>query len=77
MADDVPNPGWLTPGSPNGGQQSFGRAAAGEHLFVIIPSTVSSASWNLLFNPTRATGRYEFETQTRFVLDTRLNPPAR
>ena len=73
---DVPNAGWLTPGSPSGGQQSFGRALLEEHLFVVIPSTVTGESWNLLFNPTRAAGRYEVETQKRFALDTRLNPPA-
>jgi RES domain-containing protein len=77
MPDDVPNAAWLTPGSPSGGQQSFGRALLEEHLFVVIPSTVTSESWNLLFNPTRAAGRYEPETQKRFALDTRLNPPAR
>ena len=75
--DDVPNPGWLTPGSPSSGQQSFGRALLEEHLFVVIPSTVTSESWNLLFNPTRAAGRYELEIQKRFALDTRLNRPAR
>jgi RES domain-containing protein len=77
MPDDVPSPRWLTPGSPSGGQQSFGRALMEEHLFVVIPSTVSSESWNLLFNPIRAAGRYELETQKRFALDTRLNPPTR
>ncbi len=75
--DDVPNPAWLTPGSPSSGQQSVGRALLEEHRFVVIPSTVTSESWNLLFNPTRAAGRYELEIQKRFALDTRLNPPAR
>lgn len=77
MPDDVPNAAWLTPGSPSGGQQSFGRALLEEHLFVVIPSTVTGESWNLLFNPNRAAGRYELETQKRFALDTRLNPPPR
>jgi RES domain-containing protein len=77
MPDDVPNAAWLTPGAPSGGQQSFGRALLDEHLFVVIPSTVTGESWNFLFNPTRAAGRYELETQKRFALDTRLNPPAR
>jgi len=76
MPDDVPNSGWLTPGSPSSGQQFFGRALLEEHLFVVIPSTVTGESWNLLFSPTRAAGRYALETQKRFALDTRLNPPA-
>ncbi len=77
MPEDVPNAGWLRPGSPSQGQQAFGRVLLEQHSFVVIPSTVTQESWNLLFNPTRAAGRYELETQKRFALDTRLNPPAR
>jgi RES domain-containing protein len=77
MPDDVPDAGWLRPGSPSRGQQAFGRELLEQHLFVVIPSTVSAESWNLLFNPARAAGRYEVESQKRFALDTRLNPPAR
>jgi RES domain-containing protein len=73
---DVPNPAWLRPGLPSKGQQAFGRALLDTHLFVVIPSAVSNESWNLLFNPTRAAGRYILESQERFALDTRLNPPA-
>jgi RES domain-containing protein len=75
--EHVPHAGWLRPGSPGKGQQAFGRALLEQHLFVVIPSAVSDESWNLLFNPNRAAGRYELETQKRFALDTRLNPPAR
>ena len=77
MPEEVPNAGWLRPGSPSKGQQAFGRALLEQHLFVVIPSAVSDESWNLLFNPNRAAGQYELETQKRFALDTRLNPPAR
>ena len=77
MPEEVPNAGWLRPGSPSRGQQAFGRALLEQHLFVVIPSAVSDESWNLLFNPNRAAGRYELERQRRFALDTRLNPPAR
>lgn len=77
MPDDVPNAGWLQPGSPGQGQQAFGRTLLEQHLFVVIPSTVTQESWNLLFNPTRAAGRYALASQTRFALDTRLNPPGR
>jgi RES domain-containing protein len=75
MPDDVPNPGWLRPGSPSKGQQMFGRELLEKHFFVLIPSAVSHESWNLLFNPVRAAGRYELTSQRRFALDTRLNPP--
>lgn len=75
--DDVPDAGWLRPGSPSRGQQAFGRDLLEQYLFVVIPSTVTGESWNLLFNPARAAGRYELERQKRFALDTRLNPPTR
>jgi RES domain-containing protein len=77
MPEHVPTAGWLRPGSPSQGQQAFGRALLEQHPFVVIPSTVAQESWNLLFNPTRAAGRYALETQKRFALDARLNPPAR
>jgi RES domain-containing protein len=77
MPEDVPEVEWLRPGSPSRGQQAFGRELLEQHVFVVIPSSVTQESWNLLFNPTRAAGRYELETQKRFALDTRLNPPAR
>ena len=72
---DVPNVNWLRPTSPSKGQQTFGRDLLEKHPFVLIPSAVSDESWNLLFNPVRAAGRYELIAQKRFALDTRLNPP--
>lgn len=75
--EDVPNEAWLRPGAPSRGQQAFGRALLEQHVFVVIPSTVTQESWNLLFNPTHAAGRYELDTQRPFALDTRLNPPVR
>jgi RES domain-containing protein len=74
--EDVPNSGWLQPGTPSRGQQAFGRALLERHAFVAIPSAVTRLTWNLLFNPTRAAARYELDTQQRFELDTRLDPPA-
>jgi RES domain-containing protein len=77
VPEDVPDVEWLRPGSPSRGQQAFGRKLLEQYVFVVIPSTVTQESWNLLFNPTRAAGRYALETQKRYALDTRLNPPAR
>jgi RES domain-containing protein len=74
---DVTNPEWLRPGTPGRGQQTFGRALLERHAFIAIPSTVTQKSWNVLFNPEHAAGRYEIEAQERFALDTRLNRPAR
>jgi RES domain-containing protein len=75
MPDDVPNPAWLRPGIPGRAQQTFGRELLEMHTFVLIPSAVSDESWNLIFNPARAAGRYELVAQKRFALDTRLDPP--
>jgi RES domain-containing protein len=72
---DVPNPGWLRPGIPSAGQQAFGDALLEKHAFIAIPSAVSGNSWNLLFNPDRARGKYALLSQETFALDTRLHPP--
>jgi RES domain-containing protein len=71
--DDVPNPNWLLLGSPSKAQQEFGRDLLKGSPFVLIPSAVSRESWNLLFNPDRAAGRYDVISQKRFALDTRLS----
>lgn len=71
---DVPNPNWLRPGAPSVGQQSFGDSLLGTHRFVLIPSSVSTFSWNLIFDPTSAAGLYSRRRQERFALDTRLDP---
>lgn len=74
---NVPNPNWLRPGLPSAGQQAFGDALLAEHLFLLIPSAVSSHSWNLIFEVTKAKGAYRFLAQEPFALDTRLHPAAR
>jgi RES domain-containing protein len=42
---------------------------------VLIPSAVSSHSWNLIFVASVAAGLYAPQLQERFALDTRLHPP--
>lgn len=75
--EDVPNPNWLRPGIPSAGQQAFGDALLARHAFVVIPSSVSSRSWNLIFVAAAAAGLYRRRSQERFALDTRLHPPAK
>ena len=72
----IPNAGWLRPGIPGAGQQKFGDDLLSRHKFVVIPSVVSSRSWNLLFVASGAAGSYSLRSQERFALDTRLHPPA-
>ncbi len=71
----VPNPNWLRPGTPGTGQQKFGDALLAAHAFVIIPSSVSTESWNLIFVAANAAGAYGQRSQAPFALDTRLHPP--
>jgi RES domain-containing protein len=75
--EDLPNSNWLRPGSPSAGQQAFGDALLASHLFVVIPSAVSTHSWNLLFDPVRAQGQYVLVQQEPFALDTRLHRPVK
>lgn len=72
----VPNANWLRPGFPSAGQQAFGDALLAAHSFVLIPSAVSTHSWNLLFDRDVAKGLYLKQTQEDFALDTRLHPPS-
>lgn len=74
-AADLPNPNWLRPGSVSAGQQAFGDALLRAHPFVLIPSTASSHSWNVIFDPIVAKGFYDLVAQEPFALDTRLHPP--
>ena len=73
---DVPNPNWLRPGAVSAGQQAFGDALLKAHPFVLIPSMVSTHSWNVICDPAVATGLYGSIAQERFALDPRLHPPA-
>lgn len=72
--DDVPNPNWLHPGSPSAGQQAFGDELVRERGAVVLPSVVSTHSWNLIFDPVRIKGRYQLVQQKAFALDGRLHP---
>ena len=70
----IPNPNWLVPGIPSAGQQAFGDALLAQHAFIVLPSTVSARSWNLVFTAARASGAYALRSRERFALDTRLHP---
>jgi RES domain-containing protein len=71
----IPNPNWLRPGIPGAGQQSYGDRLLSAHKFVVIPSSVSTQSWNLIFVAATAAGAYDVRSQQPFALDTRLHPP--
>jgi RES domain-containing protein len=71
----IPNPNWLRPGLPSAGQQHWGNTLLARYAFVLIPSAVSTRSWNLIFVNSPARAVYSV-AQERFALDTRLHPPA-
>jgi len=73
--DALPNPAWLHGGVPSAGQQQFGAGLLAAHGIVVLPSAVSKLSWNLVFAPGVAAGRWQLLHQQPLVLDTRLNPP--
>ena len=75
QADELPNPAWLHGGVPSAGQQRHGAALLAEFGVVVLPSAVSKCSWNLVFSPEVAAGRWRLLHQQRLVVDTRLNPP--
>lgn len=68
----VPNPNWLRPGTVTSGQQQFGDALLRQYPFVLIPSVVSTHSWNLIFDCMAAAGQYTKLAQERLTLDPRL-----
>jgi RES domain-containing protein len=67
LPSDVPNPAWLHAGIPSAGQQAWGATLLDTHPFVAFPSVVSKFSWNIVFQPDRAIGRYAFLGQDRLV----------
>lgn len=69
----VPNANWLRPGAVSSNQQKFGDALLAVHPLVLVPSVVSTHSWNLLINITAAAGMFELAMMEDFALDTRLS----
>lgn len=73
MPDQMPNHNWLRPGIPSAGQQAFGDDLLRQHGFIVVPSVVSTHSWNLVFQA--AKHGYAVKAQEPFALDPRLHPP--
>jgi RES domain-containing protein len=73
---DVPNANWLRPGYPSAGQQAFGDSLLSAYPFVVVPSAISSHSWNLLFDASISNAMYAMQLQEPFALDPRLHSPA-
>ena len=75
QSSNVPNPNWLRPGAISLNQQRFGDELLKQHAVLVLPSVVSTHSWNLLINVATAGGRMALRGKERFALDPRLTPP--
>lgn len=69
--EDLPNPRWLQSPVASAGQRAWGQARMEEHDLVVIPSTVSPQSWNLLFRV--AVRRHALRDQVPLAMDTRFD----
>ncbi len=74
---EVPVPSWLRPGTVGRAQQRHGDALLDGHPLLVLPSAVSTRSWNLLIDVTSAAGLFALEEQVPFALDPRLAGDAR
>jgi len=70
--EDLPDPTWLRPGTVSPVQQAFGDALLDRHPLAVVPSVVSTRSWNLLIDVPMAKGRLAMKAREPFVLDPRL-----
>jgi len=72
----LPNPNWLRPGTISAGQQTFGDGLLASNPLVVVPSVVTTHSWNLLIDVAGAAGLFSLRGSEAFALDSRLNPTA-
>ena len=70
----IPHLHWLQPGVVSAAQQAFGDMLLATHALVVLPSVVSSHSWNLLIDVARAVNLFKLLGSEHFALDRRLNP---
>jgi hypothetical protein len=71
----IPNPNWLRPGIPSDGQQTFGGDLLSRHKIVLIPSVVSTASWNLMFSRVKRRRRLSNEIASSVCSRSSPAPP--
>jgi RES domain-containing protein len=76
LPNDFPNPNWLRPCAISTHQQEFLLPLLQDTSkpFVLVPSVISPSSWNVLFDPAVAKGKYRLEQQDRYALDPRFVP---
>lgn len=70
----VPDKAWLRPGAVSADQQAFGARLLDQHPIAVLPSVVSTHSWNLLIDAAGAKGMFALAASADFSLDPRLHP---
>ena len=63
---------WLRPGTVSKDQQLFGDALLKAHGLVLIPSVVSTHSWNLLIDVDVAKSQFKLKSSEAFALSPSL-----
>jgi len=71
--NDVPEPAWLRPGIVSEAQQQFGAGLLDDQGAFLLPSAVSSPSWNVVLDPNVLAEITGEVLQESFVLDPRLH----
>lgn len=69
---DVPNPDWLRPGTISSNQQKFGDSLMDLHPVLVLPSVVSTHSWNAVIRVAQPGTWFKLVGQESFALDPRL-----
>ena len=67
----------MRPGTVSATQQAFGDAFLKAHPLVLIPSVVSTHSWDLLIDVSSAVGLFKLRQSEAFALDPRLHSASR
>lgn len=69
----VPNPAWLRPGTVSRAQQAYGDALLATHPLLMLPSVVSTHSWNLLIDAAQVPSQVRLKHREAFALDPRIH----
>jgi RES domain-containing protein len=70
--DQIAEPAWLRPGTVSAVQQAFGDSLLTAHPLLLLPSVVSTHSWNLLIDVPAAQAAFSLRRSEAFALDPRL-----
>ena len=73
QARSISDKTWLDPNSNTPAQKAWGSERLTKHKIIVLPSAVSTRSWNLVFLAPLASDWFGSIEQSDFVLDPRLH----